>query len=77
MTNVNENVLLEGLVLTEDNIVVGMQATDYKDVILQIAKRLMAEDYVKDTFPQAVLDREEIFPTGLMVPGGGVRNPSL
>jgi PTS system galactitol-specific IIA component len=75
VSNVNEDISLEGLILTEDNIVVGLQGKDYKDIIRKIAERLLAGNYVKDTFVQAVLDREEEFPTGLQVSGGGVAIP--
>lgn len=59
MEYVNKNLVLAKL-----------KATDYKDAITQLANLLQKQGYVNKDFAQAVLDREEIYPTGL--PSGKV-----
>jgi galactitol PTS system EIIA component len=70
-----ETKLLEGLVIEEANFIIGLEAKSYQDVIQNLGKHLFANGYVKGSFVQAVLDREEEYPTGLQAPGGGVAVP--
>jgi len=65
----------EDFVISEDNVIVSLEAETYKDVIKSLGTVLFENGFVKDTYIQAVLDREEIFPTGLQVIGGGVAIP--
>ncbi|MDY6868057.1 MAG: PTS sugar transporter subunit IIA [Chloroflexota bacterium] len=66
---------LEGLVVTEENIIIGMTGNSYQDVIRTLAEKLHDGGFVKDSYVQAVLDREEVFPTGLQVEEAGVAIP--
>lgn len=71
-----EKITLEGLDISEKNILIHPPVDSYKEVIHQLGALLFENGYVKDSFIQAVLDREEIFPTGLEVSsGGGVAIP--
>ena len=60
-----ENGALEGLAIRDDNILVRVAAASSEDIIRQLGALLKANGFVKDTFVQAVLDREKIYPTGL------------
>lgn len=56
---------VENLTIHEDNIVVNMEAGDRVEVIRRLGGLLFQHGYVKETYVQAVLDREVVFPTGL------------
>ncbi len=56
---------LEGLSLREANILVQAKAGSREDIIRQLGSLLFEHGLVKDTFVQAVLDREKVYPTGL------------
>ena len=62
---VSKGLPVESLDLHEKNILVNLKAGDRVEVIRRLGGLLYENGYVKDTFVQAVLDREEIFPTGL------------
>jgi PTS system galactitol-specific IIA component len=61
----SEEYSVEGLIISEQNILVKLKAETQVEVIRKLGGLLYENGYVKDTFVQAVLDREEIFPTGL------------
>ena len=46
-----------------------MKAADYEDVMRQVGSTLIREGYAKDTYVQALIDRECDYPTGLDVDG--------
>ena len=52
-----------------------MKAADYEDVMRQVGSTLIREGYAKDTYVQALIDRECDYPTGLDVDGYGVAIP--
>ncbi len=56
---------LEGLALREENILVQAIAESREEIIVQLGSLLFEHGLVKDTFVQAVLDREKTYPTGL------------
>ena len=51
----------------EDLMVFDMEASSYEDVIGQLADLLFEKGYVKDTYKKGVLDREKVYPTGLIL----------
>ncbi len=51
--------------INEDNILMSVDARSREDVIRQLGTLLEKNGYVKDTFTEAVLQREVVFPTGL------------
>ena len=53
----------------------GIDAADYQDVMRQVGNVLIREGYTKDTYVQALIDRERDYPTGLDVDGYGVAIP--
>lgn len=60
-----ENGTLEGLAIREENFLVNAAAASSEDIIRQLGALLQANGFVKDTFVQAVIDREKAYPTGL------------
>lgn len=60
-----DNALQSGLTIAPENILVRAKATSREDIIQQLGALLERNGYVKDTYTQAVLDREKVFPTGL------------
>jgi len=61
--------------LTEELVLVDIEASDELTVIEKLGCLLLSKGYVKSTYPKAVQDREKIFPTGLPTAGVGVAIP--
>lgn len=64
----------EGL-LREELVVIDMNAEDSNEAIGKLAEILYENNFVKESYIKAVLDREETFPTGLPTEGVGVAIP--
>ena len=60
----SSNNQLKSLILP-DFVSVGLEAEDKESAIRSLAALLLGQKYVKDTYIDAVLTREESFPTGL------------
>lgn len=56
---------LQPLSLSKELIVVGLESLTAEEAIRALAEKLLSLGYVKDTFADAVLERECVFPTGL------------
>ena len=67
--------LLEDFVINEENMIINLDANSYQEVIQRMGTVLFENGFVKDTYIQAVLDREEVFPTGLQVKSAGIAIP--
>jgi PTS system galactitol-specific IIA component len=63
------------LSIIEKNILVNHQSQTREEIIRTLGDLLYENGYVKDTFTEAVLDREIIFPTGLQTKTVGVAIP--
>ena len=50
-----------------DNIYLDIEASDYKEVLQIMGGILLEKGYVKDYYTDALLEREELSPTGLPV----------
>lgn len=55
--------------------VLDLEANTVTDVLTRLSDRLIAEGYVKESFTQAILERETEFSTGLPGLGRGVAIP--
>jgi PTS system galactitol-specific IIA component len=62
-------------VFREELILLNYQAKDAEDVLRALADRLLEDGAVKDTYFQAMLDRERAYPTGLPIEGIKVAIP--
>nr|WP_263848858.1 PTS sugar transporter subunit IIA [Lacticaseibacillus thailandensis] len=54
--------------LNQDLIFLDVSATDRHDLFHQIAAKLKAQGYVKDSYEDALNRREDEFPTGIVFP---------
>ena len=66
---------MEDLTISVKNILVNEAVQSAEEIIRKLGRLLYNSGYVKDTYVQAVLDREEIFPTGLHIPSLGFAIP--
>jgi PTS system galactitol-specific IIA component len=68
---------VEGLTnyISEDLVLIHIDAEDEFQCIDQLGELLLKKGFVKDTYTQAVKDREKIYPTGLSTNGVGVAIP--
>jgi PTS system galactitol-specific IIA component len=70
-----DDTTIEGLAICEENILVNVDASSREEVISLLGSLLTTNGFVKDTYTQAVQDREIIFPTGLQTSTLGVAIP--
>lgn len=80
LTTNSENISMRGrivknLILDESNILLNLDVSTNDEVLEVIAKNLIKNGYVKDTFLNAIIEREKIFPTGLPTEGVQVAIP--
>jgi len=54
---------------------VNIKASNSEDVIRQVGKVLYDSGFVKDTYVDAVVEREKIYPTGLQLKDIGIAMP--
>lgn len=66
---------LHELLSSPDLVVLGLEADSAEQVIAVLAQRLVDGGHVRDTYPEAVMARERVHPTGLPAPGRGVAIP--
>jgi PTS system galactitol-specific IIA component len=69
------HVTLEGLEIRVENIRTRLRASSATEVIQVLGSLLFEHGYVKESFVQAVLDREAKFPTGLQAQSLGFAIP--
>lgn len=56
-------------------IMYGVEAKDAEDAIRQVGQKFLQEGYVKDTYIDAVVEREKVFATGLALDGISIAMP--
>ena len=61
--------------LNEDLVLMEVDAKDKFDLLRQAAKCLQTHGYVKESYADAVIEREKVFATGLPTVMGGVAIP--
>ena len=61
--------------LHEDLVLVDVAATDRDDLLKKLALSLYEKGYVKETYADAIIKREKVFPTGLATNGVRVAIP--
>lgn len=67
--------LLEGLIIDEEYFLVNVKVNSNEEIIRLLGSLLYKNEIVKNSFTQAVLDREVEYPTGLETKAGGVAIP--
>lgn len=50
-----------------DLISLGLEANDYESIIRELGNKMYQKEYVKNTYVNAVLEREKTLPTGLNI----------
>jgi len=66
---------MSDLLIDVENILVNDTVQNHEEIIRKLGTLLHNNHYVKDTYTQAVLDREIIFPTGLQTTTAGFAIP--
>ena len=62
-------------VLKEDCIIEKLDAATREEALLAMSNILLAKGYVKETFPEAILERERLYPSGLPMEGHKIAIP--
>ena len=63
------------VLLKKELIKVGVEAKDAEEALKTVAQGFVDAGYAKDSFPQAVCDREVVFATGLPAVGMDIASP--
>lgn len=61
--------------LNESLIITDLKANDYTDVMKKLGSVMIQEGYAKDSYIDALIEREQEYPTGLDIDGVGVAIP--
>ncbi|EEQ49351.1 MULTISPECIES: PTS sugar transporter subunit IIA [Selenomonas] len=61
--------------LHEDLVLFDVEAADREELLTKLANVLREKGYVKDSYPQAILEREAAYPTGLNTKGVAIAMP--
>lgn len=61
--------------INKDLIFLDFEAKDKLDLLSKLSKILFDKGYVKETFYEGLINREKVFPTGLVTEGPGVAIP--
>ncbi len=61
--------------LKESLIFTNLEAKTYEDVMRAVGQKVTAEGFAKESYVDALIDREKDFPTGLDIDGFGVAIP--
>jgi PTS system galactitol-specific IIA component len=67
--------MLDLKLLDQNLVMINLEADTQQEALEKLAGRLYETGYVKDTYAQAILEREKVFPTGLPTEGYGVAIP--
>lgn len=59
----------------KDLVLFNVEAKDAEEAIRKVGQRLFEKQFVKDTYIDAVVEREAIYPTGLQLKGTAVAMP--
>lgn len=67
--------MLDLKLLDQNLVMINLEVETQQEALEKLAGRLYETGYVKDTYAQAILEREKVFPTGLPTEGYGVAIP--
>lgn len=60
-----ENQESSQIIFSENLVELDMLACDYQEAIIQLSRNFLKKKYVKETYTNALIEREKEFPTGL------------
>jgi galactitol PTS system EIIA component len=61
--------------LDKNVVEIGLDEKDKYSALNKISKMLLDNGYVKDSYPKSVIEREKVFPTGLIAESYGIAIP--
>lgn len=70
-----ENQDVDKLFFDECLIELKLEACNFEEAIIQMSQNFLKKNYVKQTFPEALIEREKEFPTGLKTNSIGIAIP--
>jgi len=62
-------------ILREDCIIENLEAASKEEALSYMSNFLFSKGYVKETFPEAILERERLYPSGLPMEGHKIAIP--
>jgi PTS system galactitol-specific IIA component len=62
-------------ILKEDCVIENLRASTKEEALSAMCQILLSRGYVKDSFPQAILERERLYPSGLPMEGHKIAIP--
>ena len=62
-------------ILREDCIIENLEAASKEEALSYMSNFLLSRGYVKETFPEAILERERLYPSGLPMEGHKIAIP--
>ena len=63
------------MILKKELIKLAVEATDSEEALRTVAQGFVDNGYAKDTYPQAIVERERVFATGLPAPAFDIAIP--
>ena len=63
------------MILKKELIKLAVEATDSEEALRIVAQGFVDNGYAKDTYPQAIVERERVFATGLPAPAFDIAIP--
>ncbi|MDO4813626.1 MAG: PTS sugar transporter subunit IIA [Gemella sp.] len=66
---------MEGKYFSKENIYLDVEGTTFEEILKNVNTSLVQRGKVKESFYEAVLEREKTFPTGLEFPGYNIAIP--
>lgn len=67
--------LIDGMYISENLIDLNLKSNSNEDAIKQLANLLLKENFVKESYLDAIIEREKVFSTGLQLKQIGVAIP--
>lgn len=61
--------------LNEELIFIGLNAQTYQEIMTQMGQKFIDTGYCKETYIEALIDREQEYPTGIDIDGIGIAMP--
>ncbi|MCM3799933.1 PTS sugar transporter subunit IIA [Caldibacillus thermoamylovorans] len=63
------------LILNEDLIEFGLDVSNFQEAFLIMGQNFIKHKFVKETYPNALIEREKAYPTGLLTSSIGIAIP--
>lgn len=67
--------VINGMFLSSELVILDLEASSRDELLNIMSKKLVSKKMVKDSFPDAIIERENVYATGLMHEGIGFAIP--